>query len=129
MLRSILSIVVFALLLSFNAFAKDMQKACFSATMEGTKCKNKNEKALKKTDGVEKVSVDLKEQSVKVEFDKNVVSEDKIAQAINSSDSKFNAKSNAAKKSCSHDHKKDGAKCKSAGKGEHKGCNKPCKKH
>ena len=126
MLKNILSILLIAVLMSSTAFAKDLQKANFSATMEGAKSKNKIEKVLNKTNGVEKVNVDLKNQSVLVEYNNEVITEAQIAETINRVDAKFNAKTGTTGKKC--DHKKDGHKCSHKEKKDHQGCNKPCKK-
>ena len=115
MFKNIIPILALAVLITFSANAKDIQKATFTASMESNKCKNKIEKVLKSTDGVEKINIDLKDKSVKVEYDKDKVSEEVIASAIKNATS-----------TCSHDSKsadkKEGCNPKSCSKS----CNKPC---
>lgn len=118
MLKNILSIVVVAVLLSIPAFAKNIQQANLTAEMTCNACKNKVEKALKDTKGVEKVNINLEDKSVKVEYDKDVVSEEQLISAINKADAKFGAKqcdANAkADKSAKVKSTKDGASCSKA---------------
>ena len=112
MFKKILSIAVFTCLLSLSTSAKDIQKANLTAVMDCSNCKNKIEKTLKATKGVEKVNVNIKEQSVKVEYDRDIVSETDLVEAINKTDGKFDAKSASNKSGCSVE--------------EAKSCNKPC---
>jgi copper chaperone CopZ len=100
MLKNIFSIVIVALLLSIPTFAKDIQKADLSVTMECNGCKNKVEKTLNNTKGVKKVNINLKDQSVKVEYDKDVVTEEQLVSVLNAADSKLSAKSANAKPAC-----------------------------
>lgn len=135
MFNKILSVAIFFCLLSVSVFAKDIQKANLKANIECNNCKNKIEKTLKNTNGVEKVNVNMKDQYVSVEYDKAVVSEAELVTVLNKADAKLNVKSacctnkdakagcnkpcNAANKeaNCSKDTKKDGECC-------HKKCNK-----
>ena len=138
MFRKILSIAVLSCLLSLSVYAKNIQQTNLTAVIECNNCKNKIEKTLKNTNGVKKVNVDMKNQSVKVEYDNDVVSETQLVDALNNADAKFGAKSTTCtankesknctakevKSSCNHDHK-DHKNCSHK---EAKSCNKPCEK-
>ena len=93
MFKKILSIAVLTCLMSLSVFAKDIQKANLTAKMDCGSCKNKIEKTLKSTKGVQKVNVNMKDQSVKIEYDKEVVSETQLVDALNSADAKLDVKS------------------------------------
>ena len=114
MFKKILALAVFSCLLATSVFARDIQKAELTAKMESDKCKNKIEKILKKTNGVEKVNANLKDQTVKIEYDQKVVSEEQLVEAIN--------KANVA---CGHKDAKSG-KAKKGAKSCDKPCDKPC---
>jgi len=134
MFQKILSIAVFTCLLSLSVFAKDIQKADLRANIECNNSKNKIEKMLKKTNGVQKVNINMKDQSVKVEYDKNVVSEAQLVEVLNKADNKFRAKSahsgadaKGCGKSCSHKEAKSSCSHKEAKSCTHKEgkkCNK-----
>ncbi|MCL2040113.1 MAG: heavy-metal-associated domain-containing protein [Bacteroidetes bacterium] len=134
MFNKIVSVAIFFCLLTVSVFAKDIQKTNLKANIECNNCKNKVEKTLKSTKGVEKVNVNMKDQSVQVEYDKAVVSEEELVAVLNKADAKLDAKAgcstkkdakagcnkpcNAAeKKACSKENKKDG-----------EGCQKKCNK-
>lgn len=125
MFKRFLTLAIFTCVLSLSVSAKDIQKANLTAKMECNACKNKIEKALKSTNGVEKVNCNLKDQSVKVEYDKDVVSEAQLVEAINKADATLGAKKCDANckegkkdaKAASKESKKDGAHCE-------KKCNK-----
>lgn len=99
MFKKIFAMAVVTCLLSISVYAKNIQHANLSANIECNGCKNKIEKTLKSTNGVQKVNVNMKDQSVKVEYDKDVVSETQLVAAINNADAKLGAKS--AKSCCS----------------------------
>ena len=109
MFNKILTVAISFCLLSVSVFAKDIQKANLKATIECNSCKNKIEKTLKNTKGVEKVNVNMKDQSVLVEYDKEVVSETELVAVLNKADAKLDVKS-----ACS------------INKDVKSGCNKPC---
>jgi copper chaperone CopZ len=130
MFKKILSLAVFTCLLTLSVSAKDIQKANLTAKMECNSCKNKIEKTLKSTKGVEKVNVTLKDQSVKVEYDKDVVSEAQLVEVINKADANFSCKKADSKDCCKEGKqdaklqkgKKDGASC------DKSNCEKKCNK-
>lgn len=89
MIKSMVSTVIAVFVcLSISLFADDLQKIDISAKMDCGSCKNKIERALKNTEGVNKVIVDMKEQNVKVEYNKGVIHRDKIVKIINDLDIK-----------------------------------------
>ena len=137
MFKKVLSLAIFTCLLSLSVFAKDIQKAELTAKMESNKCKNNVEKILKNTNGVEKVNANMKSQSVKVEFDKSVVSEAQLVEAINKANASCNHKD--MKTGCTKDAKscdkpctakKDAKSCSAVkeGKKDGEGCSKKCNK-
>lgn len=83
MFKSIITASIICLLLTLTVFAKDYQKVELNVAMTCKSCQNNIEKALKKTEGIKKVNVDLKGQSVKVEFDGEKITDEKIEQIIN----------------------------------------------
>ena len=74
--------MVLPLVLSFTVVAKDIQKVEIQTEMHCNSCKNKIEKTLKNTEGIEKVKADIKTNTVKVEYDKDVISDDEITKKI-----------------------------------------------
>ncbi|MDR0927242.1 MAG: cation transporter [Ignavibacteria bacterium] len=128
MLKNILSVALVAILLSVpSLFAKDIQKLNLSGNIECNSCKNKIEKALTGANGVEKAKVDLKKQSIKVEYDKDVISQEQVITLVNNAESGVNAvvaTKDATKKAKTADAK---ACCKKEGKSCCKeGGDKPC---
>ena len=93
-------ILVIALVMCFSlmaVYAGDvtLQQIDISAKMDCGGCKSKIERTLKKTDGIKRVLVNMKEQNVKVEYNKNVISDEKIVQIINDLDIEASLKNEA----------------------------------
>jgi copper chaperone CopZ len=87
MLKKMLSIAtIVCLCFSVSLLAKDIKKVDITAQMECGSCKNKIERTLNKTEGVSKVAVDLKAQNVKVEYDKDVITDAQLCKMINDLD-------------------------------------------
>ena len=69
-----LCIVLFIALFSANLFARDIQKVELKVnSIDCKKCKNKIEKVLKKINGVKNVKVELKNKTVNVSFDRDIM--------------------------------------------------------
>jgi copper chaperone CopZ len=106
MFKKLFSTALVICVFSLTAFAKDIQKVDIKAEMECNACKNKIEKALKSKDGVKKVNTDIKAKMVKVEYDKDVISEADLVKTINDADANFKAECKSDKSCCETPKKK-----------------------
>lgn len=81
--RITIGCLAFLLAFTFSLSAKNIQTFEFSAEMHGNHCKNLIEKTFSKTAGITQTVVNLKDASVKVSYDKDVISTDKILSIVN----------------------------------------------
>ncbi|MGI6369422.1 MAG: heavy-metal-associated domain-containing protein [Ignavibacteria bacterium] len=112
MTKKLFSVLVISVMFTLSLFAKNLQVVEINADMDCKGCKNKIEKKLRSISGVEKVNADLKAKLVKVEYDKDVLTSEKIVEAINETGTKASLKNNEKKETkCS---KKCSSKCNKA---------------
>lgn len=112
MAKKLFSVLVISMMFTLSLFAKNLQIVEINADMDCKACKNKIEKKLRSISGIEKINVDLKSKLVKVEYDKDILTSEKIVEAINETGIKANLKNNEQKETkCS---KKCSSKCNKA---------------
>lgn len=114
---SILAIFVFAF--SFASNAQMMKKVDIKTSVDCEACKDKLEKALNETDGIEKATVNLESNILSVKYSEDKTSYDKIVAKITklgySADDKEACSSH---KGCCSGHVKTKSDCKDKPKSE-----------
>ena len=82
MLKKVFTIVLM-MFISCNLFAKNIANYEFKASMDCKHCQNTIEKALKSTQGINKVKTNLKTKTVKVVYDKDMIDNFSICKIVN----------------------------------------------
>jgi len=97
-MKKILLLTVCTLLLTISVFAANLKKIEVNVSMHCKSCQNNIEKTLKSTEGIKKTKTNFKEQIVKIEFDSDIIKEEKIVKIINDLGYKASLKTTENKK-------------------------------